>query len=1474
MWFKKRKGFSAFLTALMLVFAELASLAPSLHAEAATLSYNWAMRDDYNSSISAQAEAYYTGEYSYDNLANLSGTDLFNAVHALMKDTMTASVTYNSLPSYWDYTDAEGGDAGTVLFYSNVDKSKVSTQLNREHVWPKSNASFFEIGGGADLHHLRPADSNINSTRGNLLMGNVSDRDSHAVYFTGMSPQNLAGYVGDNKYEPRDNVKGDVARIFLYVYTRWQQPNLFEAGRNPNFDDDDSANGGSPVIESLATLLEWNYEDPVDEWEVVRNDLTQDVQGNRNVFIDYPELAWKLFGIEVPEGLVSPSSESKELSEFDRDSVAGYTVPEMTFDEATHRPVINLSKYKVDDGEYILYNENYGKALSSDAVNNYYRAGVDYTPGTEAPATIKWTLSRRADGTFNITSSQGNKLSVSSSQKNLMLDNTDPQAIFYSDWYLKSDGAGNFVVESGKKANQYVYWGTNYNDFSTGDYTGNMQDFSFKLINANGENVVGSELTPDDIGTIVNKDRKNVDVENGEYVLYNNACKVAMSSTTMLDYYRAGVSYTLNADGTVPSPKDTELWTVTKNDNGTYSIATKDGKLLGMADDGHSSTGFDMVFNEWQFVEGDKAGTVVIKNVGRNAYTWYENSAGRFKASELSDDNIGVFEISLLKAGEGTIPPVPPKPVLVDNAFNQITAVDQIVDGKYILATKVGDNLIALDKDLPQVEKPGKNTRGGKVVTLEDGVIKEAEASVVWTLTNTENGITLQDSEGKYLAMSNNANTPYSANTNQDTLDQYCYYTVSVNEKAENAFFVTTTNAENGRAISAYLTNGEFANYRGYVPSKGNCQPLFLYKFEEKTYDIPDGEYAIYNSEAKGLLSSNAVATYYRAIVAADLNEDGTVSNAKETELWTVKNNEDGTITLTNADHTLSASTGRSNLTLDEENNKWEVTKNDDGTFYLKNAATGNFVEYYASKKEFSTYKFNDKSPEIYKLKFVKNKVEEVPPVPPTPVEGGDYKKVVSLDELTEGNYLIVVSDDTKTYAMKKDNGDLNKNVRDKAEVTLADDVIKTEDSSIIWKLTKTDKGFTLQDEEGGFLSMGNKNNKCYSAGNPAEANDNSYFTIDLAEDGAATIENADNTRSISPYINKGELVDFRGYVKTSNSFKPVYLYKEVKEVVVEKNIVEDGTYVVYNSGAMMALSASETGKFYRKGIEAIVADGKVLGTGAKEIWTVTNFEDEEGNKLVKISNYGRNLSVSDKKNNATISESADSWILEANEDGSVYVKNASTNGYLEWYAKYNEFSTYTKISEGQEDLFKMTFVPVDTYNCEENGHVAVYNGEKAVCLVCGEDLGAYTGFINNASNELTVYLEEGVLKTGIVTIDGNEYLFEEDGTLSTAKEYVVECEVGKLVYTLKNGVVTGKNGFEKVSSDPATYKYYVNSEFVTGWQEIDGATYYFKNDGSMATSDITIGGIRYKIGADGKHTEGTFARYILFGTRYYFAGS
>ena len=103
--------------------------------------------------------------------------------------------------------------------------------------------------------------------------------------------------------------------MLLYVYCRWGQPNLFEkvsTDNLPPYDSDDRENTGMPVIESLDTLLEWMQEDPVDTWEMSRNDCVQQVQGNRNVFIDYPEFAWLLFGRELPADYDTPSGYARE----------------------------------------------------------------------------------------------------------------------------------------------------------------------------------------------------------------------------------------------------------------------------------------------------------------------------------------------------------------------------------------------------------------------------------------------------------------------------------------------------------------------------------------------------------------------------------------------------------------------------------------------------------------------------------------------------------------------------------------------------------------------------------------------------------------------------------------------------------------------------------------------------------------------------------------------------------------------------------------------------------------------------------------------------------------------------------------------------------------------------------------------------------------------------------------------------------
>ena len=308
--------------AVLLALAVVLALAlPALAAVPAdTVPYNTGTRHETCTALSTQAQQYYTD--GAETLLKLSGSTsdsslesmdsaLYRALQSLMTDTMTDSVTYKSLPTYWARTDASQGKDSLLLFYSDTTGGRMS----REHVWPKSRASFMQQNGGSDLHHLRPEDSGVNSTRSNYTMGNVLGvyPDCTTKAFDGKT---VLWYSSKNdRVEVADNVKGDLARVLLYVYCRWGQPNLFEkvsTDNLPPYDSDDRENTGMPVIESLDTLLEWMQEDPVDTWEMSRNDCVQQVQGNRNVFIDYPEFAWLLFGRELPADYDTPSGYARE----------------------------------------------------------------------------------------------------------------------------------------------------------------------------------------------------------------------------------------------------------------------------------------------------------------------------------------------------------------------------------------------------------------------------------------------------------------------------------------------------------------------------------------------------------------------------------------------------------------------------------------------------------------------------------------------------------------------------------------------------------------------------------------------------------------------------------------------------------------------------------------------------------------------------------------------------------------------------------------------------------------------------------------------------------------------------------------------------------------------------------------------------------------------------------------------------------
>ena len=244
------------------------------------------------------AASYYTGSYTYDRLEELSASTLLTTLRGLMTSTHKTKTSYANCRDYANKTDCENGSGSNIItiytsYSSSHSEYNSGNGWNREHVWPKSLGGFDTEGAGADLHHIRPSENRTNSNRGNKLYGNVSGGTKSTGNLSGL----VGGYYSGNYYEPLDEVKGDVARICLYVYVRYGSE-YSQCSKITN------------VFQSVDVLLEWCALDPVDTWEMGRNEVVGAIQGNRNVFIDYPELAWLIFGKEVPSNMQTPSGEA------------------------------------------------------------------------------------------------------------------------------------------------------------------------------------------------------------------------------------------------------------------------------------------------------------------------------------------------------------------------------------------------------------------------------------------------------------------------------------------------------------------------------------------------------------------------------------------------------------------------------------------------------------------------------------------------------------------------------------------------------------------------------------------------------------------------------------------------------------------------------------------------------------------------------------------------------------------------------------------------------------------------------------------------------------------------------------------------------------------------------------------------------------------------------------------------------------
>ncbi|MFW6597559.1 endonuclease [Propionibacteriaceae bacterium Y2011] len=227
------------------------------------------------------------GEY-YRAAEGKSGAELKTALHHIISEQ-----TKLSYSDVWDAladTDEDPNNPDNViLLYSGRSQAKSAhgggaNDWNREHVWAKSHGDFgTRTGPGTDIHHLRPTDSTVNSTRSNLDFDNGGEPVNEAEQ---------CSYDSDS-FEPRDEVKGDVARMIFYMAVRYEGGDGF-----PDLEINDQVdNGSNPYMGRLSVLIQWHQQDPPSDFEKRRNQVIfESWQHNRNPFIDHPEWVASVFG--------------------------------------------------------------------------------------------------------------------------------------------------------------------------------------------------------------------------------------------------------------------------------------------------------------------------------------------------------------------------------------------------------------------------------------------------------------------------------------------------------------------------------------------------------------------------------------------------------------------------------------------------------------------------------------------------------------------------------------------------------------------------------------------------------------------------------------------------------------------------------------------------------------------------------------------------------------------------------------------------------------------------------------------------------------------------------------------------------------------------------------------------------------------------------------------------------------------------
>jgi len=379
----------------------------------------------------------------YASLDGLKGAALKTAAFQLTRDMHTNPLSYDGLKTAYYNTDVRP-DGKIWDIYSNITNYKPTTSLgnyskegdtyNREHGVPQS---WFNEASPmrADAFHVYPTDGYVNNRRSNYPYGEVGEITyASSGEFSKLGKCITSGYSG-TVFEPNDLYKGDLARSYFYMATRYEDKingwsgGIFGQGTYPGI-----------IRWQLDMLLRWSRMDGVSEKEVNRNDAVEREQGNRNPFIDFVHLAEYIWGdstdvaLNIRTTVCSVDGEIPGGGEVEPTDVLAFSVSSVTIAAGdAFTPPTLTNTY---DGTL---------SFSSD---NTALAQVDATTG-------KVTLTPGATGTATITAqvTLGGEVVATASYAIIVRSTIESDEIFYESFDNLAGKGGNDGIWSSISGN-------------------------------------------------------------------------------------------------------------------------------------------------------------------------------------------------------------------------------------------------------------------------------------------------------------------------------------------------------------------------------------------------------------------------------------------------------------------------------------------------------------------------------------------------------------------------------------------------------------------------------------------------------------------------------------------------------------------------------------------------------------------------------------------------------------------------------------------------------------------------------------------------------------------------------------------------------------------------------------------------------------------------------------------------------------